>query len=85
VAPGPVSRAVIEDDVASAAGFLVEVEHPTFGRHARLAPIAVLSDTPGLAGPACTLGEHTRSVLAEIGLDGAEIAALEARGIIRGA
>ncbi len=85
VAPGPVARAVVEDAVTREAGFLVEVEHPTFGRHLRLAPIAELSQTPGTPRPACTLGMHTRAVLREIGVSEAQIDELAARGVIGGA
>ena len=82
VAAGPVARAVIEDAVTREAGFLAEVEHPTFGRHLRLAPIVELSLTPGAPRPACTLGMHTRSVLREVGVSDEQIAELAARGVI---
>ena len=67
VADGPVARAVMNDPITREAGFLVDVEHPTFGTHRRLAPIVALSATPGEARPAPTLGMHTESVLDELG------------------
>jgi crotonobetainyl-CoA:carnitine CoA-transferase CaiB-like acyl-CoA transferase len=82
VAPGPVARAAMNDPVFREAGFLAEVEHPTFGRHRRLAPLVDLSLTPGEARPAPTLGMHTGSVLREIGYGDREIEALSDRGVV---
>jgi crotonobetainyl-CoA:carnitine CoA-transferase CaiB-like acyl-CoA transferase len=82
VADGPVARAVMYDPVARDAGMLVEVEHPTFGVHRRLAPVVELSSTPGEARPAATLGMHTQSVLRELGLDDDAIASLVERGVV---
>ncbi len=83
VARGPVARAVIEDAVVREAGFLAEVEHPTFGTHRRLAPLVALSQTPGVARPAPVLGQHTEEVLRELGYAPEAIAALAARRIVR--
>ncbi len=83
VAPGPVARAVIEDPVTRDAGFLVEVEHATFGRHRRLAPLVALSLTPGEARPAPLLGQHTEPVLRELGFSDEAIADLASAGVIR--
>jgi crotonobetainyl-CoA:carnitine CoA-transferase CaiB-like acyl-CoA transferase len=82
VAPGPVSRAIMDDAITREAGFLAEVEHPTLGRHRRLAPIVSLSLTPGEARPAPVLGQDTERVLREIGFAADAIADLEARGVI---
>jgi crotonobetainyl-CoA:carnitine CoA-transferase CaiB-like acyl-CoA transferase len=82
VADGPIYRAVMDDPVAREAGFLCEVEHPSFGRHRRLGPLARLSLTPCEARPACLLGQHTESLLREFGYSAAEIARLEADGVI---
>jgi crotonobetainyl-CoA:carnitine CoA-transferase CaiB-like acyl-CoA transferase len=82
VADGPIYRAVMNDPVSREAGFLCEVEHPSFGRHRRLGPLAKLSLTPCEARPACLLGQHTESLLREFGYSDAEIARLEADGVI---
>jgi crotonobetainyl-CoA:carnitine CoA-transferase CaiB-like acyl-CoA transferase len=82
VEKGPVARAVMDDPITREAGFLSEVEHPSFGRHRRLAPLAELSLTPGRARPAPLLGQHTEAVLLELGYGAEEVAALEAAGVI---
>jgi crotonobetainyl-CoA:carnitine CoA-transferase CaiB-like acyl-CoA transferase len=73
-----------EDDHVVATGAVVWVEHPEVGR-------IPLHRIPGLPQPppgssaarSPAIGEHTREVLAEAGLDPAAIAALEAAGIAR--
>ena len=82
VADGPVARAVMNDPITREAGFLAEVEHPTFGAHRRLGPIVDLSLTPGVARPAPMLGMHSEAVLRELGYDAAEIASLVERKIV---
>jgi crotonobetainyl-CoA:carnitine CoA-transferase CaiB-like acyl-CoA transferase len=82
LAPGPVARAVVADPIVRDAGFLAEVEHPTFGLHRRLGPLVALSRTPGEAAPAPVLGQHTRAVLAEIGYAAGEIERLLGAGIV---
>jgi crotonobetainyl-CoA:carnitine CoA-transferase CaiB-like acyl-CoA transferase len=65
-------------------GFFEEVEHPVNGR-ARLSTVPMrLSGGPELfhANPAPTLGQHNHELLAELGLTPAEIADLEADGVI---
>jgi crotonobetainyl-CoA:carnitine CoA-transferase CaiB-like acyl-CoA transferase len=82
VVTGPIARAVMDDAITREAGHLCEVEHPSFGRHRRLGPLAELSLTPARGRAACVLGEHTESVLRELGYDPAQIEALEAGGVI---
>ncbi|WAJ44555.1 CoA transferase [Mycobacterium sp. Aquia_216] len=65
-------------------GFFEEVEHPVNGR-ARLSTVPMrFSGGPEAfhANPAPTLGQHNFELLAELGLTPAEIAALEASGVI---
>jgi formyl-CoA transferase len=70
------------DPIVRDAGFLAEVDHPTMGRHRRLAPLVRLSLTPGEARPAPTLGMHTESVLRELGYDQETIEGLEQDGVV---
>jgi crotonobetainyl-CoA:carnitine CoA-transferase CaiB-like acyl-CoA transferase len=73
-----------DDAHVAATGAVAWVEHPQVGR-------IPLHRIPGLPQPAPAssaarspmTGEHTREVLAEIGLDPAAIAALEAAGVVR--
>jgi crotonobetainyl-CoA:carnitine CoA-transferase CaiB-like acyl-CoA transferase len=58
-----------------ARGMRTSVRHPRLGEIPMIAPMPKLSGTPGevrSAGP--RPGDHTRAVLAEIGLDDAAIA-----------
>jgi crotonobetainyl-CoA:carnitine CoA-transferase CaiB-like acyl-CoA transferase len=77
-------RGYWEDPHVAATGAVVWVEHAQVGR-------VPLHRIPGLPQPAPgssaarspAIGEHTREVLTEVGLDPAAIAALEAAGIAR--
>jgi len=44
----------------------------------------MLSETPGRVARGCLRGEHTRSVLAELGYTPDDIADLEARDVVFG-
>jgi len=82
---GPV-RTVDEalDDVQLAArGMIERLAHPTAGEIAVLGVPIKLSATPGgVREPPPTLGEHTDTVLTEIGLTGEEIASLRQSGVV---
>jgi crotonobetainyl-CoA:carnitine CoA-transferase CaiB-like acyl-CoA transferase len=61
----------------------VTVTHPTAGEVELVAPPFALDDAPlGRLSPPPRLGEHTREVLAELGLGQERIADLEARGVV---
>jgi crotonobetainyl-CoA:carnitine CoA-transferase CaiB-like acyl-CoA transferase len=61
---------------------IVEMEHPLMGTVRTLGQPAKFSrSATGSARPAPWLGQHTRSVLAELGVAGAEIDALTAAGV----
>ncbi len=70
------------EEIGRASGYLVDVEHPTFGEHPRLAPIATLSRTPTDVGPGVLAGQHTDHLLGELGFDPASVADLRARKVV---
>jgi crotonobetainyl-CoA:carnitine CoA-transferase CaiB-like acyl-CoA transferase len=65
-----------------AADLLVEVKHPTFGDHVRLKPLVSFSRSESVAEPGCLLGQHTDSILAELGYSPEAIADLRQRKIV---
>jgi crotonobetainyl-CoA:carnitine CoA-transferase CaiB-like acyl-CoA transferase len=66
-----------------ASGMIAEQEHPRAGRFKTIATPVKLEKTPGtIRTGAPALGEHSREVLGEAGLEAAEIEALASRGII---
>ena len=71
------------DEQVRANDFVVELEHPTVGRYATSGmPIRMERSRAEVRGPSPRLGEHTRQVMVELGLDDATIAGLEAAGVI---
>ncbi|MGE0386192.1 MAG: CaiB/BaiF CoA transferase family protein [Gammaproteobacteria bacterium] len=70
------------DPVLRETGLTVAFEHPLFGEMVRAAPPVAFSETPGKVAPPCLRGQHNRAILAELGYDEAEIAALEAAKVV---
>jgi crotonobetainyl-CoA:carnitine CoA-transferase CaiB-like acyl-CoA transferase len=65
------------------AGIVSSVEHPLLGSVKQLTPSIVMSDTPGgLGRHPPLLGEHTREILLEAGIDRGEIDKLFAASIV---
>jgi crotonobetainyl-CoA:carnitine CoA-transferase CaiB-like acyl-CoA transferase len=69
-------------ELGAAGGLLVEVEHPTFGGHDRLATLVELSRSATIAEPGVLCGQHTDLILGELGYDAAAIADLRERKIV---
>lgn len=65
-------------------GYVVEVDHPHFGRILRHGLPVSLSETPGRVAPSCVFGEHTDAVLRDLGVDEHEIADLHRREVVFG-
>ena len=66
-----------------ASGMITEQTHPRAGRLTTIGTPVKLTSTPGtIRTGAPALGEHSRDILREAGLDAAEIEALGSRGII---
>lgn len=72
-----------DDEQALANGYIVEYDHPRFGRQKTVGLHVHLSETPGQLGTAAPLlGEHTAEVLRSAGYSDLEIAHLEEAGVI---
>ena len=62
---------LLADPQVAANGLIVEFDQPRLGRVRQARPAARFEGTPSrVPSPAPGLGEHTRAVLAELGLDG---------------
>jgi len=81
VSADPLSLVMMRHPAVVENGFTAEVEHPYFGRHVRHGPLVTMT-APALLRPGCMVGQHTRTVLAEIGYGEAEIEDLRRRGIV---
>ena len=83
VPAGPINDIVGAFDSPWAAGRTVELVHPVLGPTRQVAPAFDLSRTPASIRTAPPLlGEHTDTILAELGYDDAEIDALHAERVV---
>ncbi len=82
VSRGSFSEFTISSETVRANEFVAEVVHPLFGTHLRHGAVARFSVTPASPRPACLVGQHTRSVLLELGYTDDQIADLQARGVV---
>ncbi|MFN0148079.1 MAG: CaiB/BaiF CoA transferase family protein [Dehalococcoidia bacterium] len=62
-------------------GFVVNARHARYGDHLRWGPLAHFERTPAAPRAACLAGEHTATILMELGYGEAAIADLLARGV----
>jgi crotonobetainyl-CoA:carnitine CoA-transferase CaiB-like acyl-CoA transferase len=72
----------LQGEVGRASGYVVDVTHPTFDEHPRLAPLVRFSRSATQAKPGVLAGNATDAVLAELGYDEAAIAGLRERSIV---
>jgi crotonobetainyl-CoA:carnitine CoA-transferase CaiB-like acyl-CoA transferase len=82
---GPITDVLtaFQSPEATARSMLVEVEHPAFGVLRQAGIPIEFGATPGAVRTAPPLlGEHTDEVLAELGIDGDEVASLRAQGVV---
>jgi crotonobetainyl-CoA:carnitine CoA-transferase CaiB-like acyl-CoA transferase len=74
---------IADDEQVLANDYVVEREHPVWGREKVVGLHIQLSETPGsVSAPAPELGVHTRAVLSEFGLSEERIDTLLERGVI---
>jgi crotonobetainyl-CoA:carnitine CoA-transferase CaiB-like acyl-CoA transferase len=74
---------VAADEQAHAIGMFPEIEHPEVGSYRSVnTPFRFQSSDVGPRGPSPTVGEHSRRVLRDAGVAGAEIDALIEQGIV---
>lgn len=71
------------DEQVRANDFVVDLDHPSVGAYATSGmPISMERSRVEVRGPSPRLGEHTREVMGEIGLDDETVASLFAAGTI---
>jgi crotonobetainyl-CoA:carnitine CoA-transferase CaiB-like acyl-CoA transferase len=82
-APVNTLEEALEDPHVRATGMFTSVEHARLGCLKQISPPFAFSETPArVRRPPPELGEHSREVLAELGLAEAEIRALAQRGVV---
>ena len=75
---------VIANEQVLARELIVELDHPDIGRVRQPVPAARFDRTPArIQGPAPRIGEHSAAILAELGLEPAEIERLATEKIVR--
>ena len=82
---GPINLVdeILDDPHVRARGVIVELEHPAAGLVRSIANPVRLSETPvSYRLPPPTLGQHNAEVLAELGYGLADVARLEADGVV---
>ena len=70
-----------EDTHALENGFTTEVESPRLGKFWRYSPLLRFSRTAGRAGPGPLMGQHTRTILRELGYSDDGIRDFKERGV----
>ncbi|WP_232839917.1 MULTISPECIES: CaiB/BaiF CoA transferase family protein [Nocardia] len=76
------SESALQTDPFFEAGYSVAAVSPIFDEHRRLAPLTRFSRSRTKADAGCTIGQHTRPVLSEIGVGQERIDELIALGVV---
>ena len=71
-----------DDSFGRASGYVVDVTHPTFDEHLRLAPYLRFSRSKTQALPGVLAGQHTDEILTRLGRTADEIADLRSRNVV---
>ncbi|MHB8463913.1 MAG: CaiB/BaiF CoA transferase family protein [Acidimicrobiales bacterium] len=77
-----IERVLQSEQVGRASGYVVDVEHPTFDVHPRLAPLIRFSRSATHAKAGVLAGSATDAVLRELGYESAAIADLRTRLVV---
>jgi crotonobetainyl-CoA:carnitine CoA-transferase CaiB-like acyl-CoA transferase len=77
-----VAEFAVQEPSSLELGFTAAVEHPTFGRYLRHGPLMTVDLAPPRLGPGVDVGEHTRTILAELGYSEEEIERLKAARVV---
>ena len=85
VAKGPSEAALMgADGLCKELGMTVDADHPIIGAYPRLKPMVTFSRSGTRVDPGCRCGEHTNSVLRELGYTDERIEALRHAGVVGG-
>jgi crotonobetainyl-CoA:carnitine CoA-transferase CaiB-like acyl-CoA transferase len=82
VTTGPPEAVLLSESGGLASGYLVDVQHPVFEVHPRLAPVVRFSRSHVQARAGSLCGDATQVVLTELGYTDDEIADLRARKVV---
>jgi crotonobetainyl-CoA:carnitine CoA-transferase CaiB-like acyl-CoA transferase len=82
VSTEPPEAVMQSQEFGAASGLVVPVEHPTFGEHDRLSTLVDYSRSATVAEPGVLAGQHTDTILSELGYSAEAIADLRARTIV---
>ena len=85
VAAGPVEANFMDEGgPGQSMGLVTEAWHSILDDHARLSPHVSMSRSAGVAGGGCLVGEHTDSIMLELGHSEKTISDLRFAGVIGG-
>ena len=79
---GTVAYFCENDEHSLGGGFARPATHPRYGEVLRYGPLVDFKRTPGRCGPPSLAGEHSDTLLAELGVSPDEICELRAKGVV---
>jgi crotonobetainyl-CoA:carnitine CoA-transferase CaiB-like acyl-CoA transferase len=79
---GGVMAMMDEGGIAERLGMTMNVSHPLFDEHVRTTELVCLSRSAPTLGPGVTIGQHTDTILRELGLSDDRIADLRERKVV---
>ena len=75
-------RFFLKSPQIEANGFAPHAHHRVMGDYQRWGPMVTFAETPGRYGPGVVAGEHTDSILQELGFSSEDVARLRADGVV---